>query len=168
MDDIILTILHHCDAMSAVRLVKSSKQLYYQKKKDNNFWLNIEFQMLYQNRYSVYRLVHKHMGVRRRVLAWTSYLEAPCTLCRHNLFLTCTNTFPLNLKLCNNCKSDHIMTEDVIKRYLPFYVLLNIRRNVRYCFLTNDNNVRTRSYYRPAVLRYLHQVNWNNVMLSLY
>lgn len=145
--------------MSALRLLKAVRCLWNSTKKNNSFWFKMEMNLMCQNKFVVFRLIHKHMGNRKRVLMWSSYLEAPCTLCHLPLFQCCTSTFPLNLKLCNNCKEDHIITEQVISRYVPYYIVLNMRNNVRYCFLSDNNNHKIRSYYRPAVLRYLHYIN---------
>jgi len=160
MNDIFEIILKHCDAVSSVRLVRAIKYFYVSKKTDFNFWTQLEARMPHFNKYNMYKIINKHMGVRRRILSWTSYFDAPCSLCHLPLFQTCTDTFPLRLKLCNNCRQDHIITEEVISRYLPFYVILNVRQNVNYCFLMNNNNRKVRSYYRPAVLRYLQNANF--------
>ena len=160
MDDVLELILRKCDAMSSSRLVRASKSLWFKYKYESLFWISLEADLLFQGKYMAFRSVNKHLGCRRRVLKWSTYLESPCSKCDCSLFHICTGTFPINLKLCNNCQSAHLMTEEAISRYIPYYLVLEVRRRVKYCWIVNIYNRRVMAFYRPHVLAYLELINF--------
>lgn len=160
MDDVLELILRKCDAMSSLRLVRASKSLWIKYKYESLFWISLEADLLFQGKYMAFRAVNKHLGCRRRVLKWSTYLESPCSRCDCPLFHICTGTFPINLKLCNNCQSANLITEEAIARYIPYYLVLEVRRRVKYCWIVNIYNRRVMAFYRPHVLAYLGVINF--------
>ena len=160
MDDILILVLKQCDSMSSIRLLKASKTLWYMFKYESLFWISMEADLLFQSKYMAFKFVNKHLGCRRRVLKWATYLESQCTLCNLPMFQICSGTFPINMKLCNNCQSDHLITERVISRYVPYYVILDMRKKVKYCWLFNDNSRKMAYFYRPHVIHYLQSINF--------
>jgi hypothetical protein len=159
--------LWHCvllylndDALATVRMVCAAGALWRDKRGDANFWQALERMLPNHTHYVAFRSVHKHLGVRRRVLAWAAYCDARCTRCGADLFGLCTGTFAVQAKLCYGCKASHLMSEYELARYAPAGLLLALRSRLRYCWIPYPSGQRVRHYLRHEALYWFHRFNY--------
>jgi hypothetical protein len=154
MDDVLQLILMKCDVLASARLIRASKALWNKYKYETLFWVALETDLLFVSKYIAFRAMNKHLGCRRRILKWTSYLDNPCSHCKCDMFLMCPPTFPIHVKLCNNCLSTQLITEDSFNRFVPYYIVLEMRHKLKHCWITPNQNTTRRvcAYYKPHVL----------------
>lgn len=149
----------HADALASVRLVLASRPLWAEKKTDADFWQRAESILPHHTHYAAFRSVFKHMGVRRRVLAWASYCDSRCTVCKVNLFGICSGTFAVNVKLCCACKCHFLLSELELARFMPINELIAMRGKLRYCWIPYRSGQRVRHYRKNEALEYYHNFN---------
>ena len=146
----------HFSALASIRMVVSCKHLWVAKKHDVAYWQHVETILPHHSHYEAFRAMNKHMGLRRRVLAWASYCDSGCNMCKISLFGFCTATFPIRMKLCYNCKHNSLISEWELGRYAPHALLLALRSDLRYCWIAFPSGERVRHYRRKEVQKALN------------
>ena len=153
--DIVFQHLHF-SALASIRMVVATRQLWVAKKHDAAYWQHMETILPHHSHYEAFRAMNKHMGLRRRVLAWASYCDGGCNSCKTSLFGICTATFPLRMKLCYQCKQHNVISEWELSRYVPHALLLALRSDLRYCWIAFPSGERVRHYKRKEVHKLLN------------
>jgi hypothetical protein len=137
------------DSTATVRLILAKRRFYYEKKGDIQFWSILEAGLPHQNQYRAYKALNKHMGITRRVIAWTLYCDANCSLCRNILFGQATGTFALKIKLCHSCKSRELVSEFFLQKNLPAVIPI-IPARLKFCWLPHGINNLPMKHYRKS------------------
>jgi len=131
----------HADAAASVRLLGAMAQLWREKKDQRDFWVRMESRLPNHQRYLAYKAANKHLGIRRRVMSWTHYCDSPCSRCRTDLFMVCTGTFPVRLKLCYACKNHALISEPALHYWFPYW-----KKPFRFCWIPTASGLRVRHY----------------------
>ena len=146
----------HFSALASVRLLVTSRHLWLSKKDDAAYWQHIETILPHHIHYEAFRAMHKHMGLRRRVLAWASYCDSGCSACKAPLFGLCTGTFSVHMKLCYKCKHRNLVSDWELNRYTPYALALAFRSRLRFCWIPYPSGERVRHYRRKDIARLLN------------
>ena len=157
--DIVFRHLHF-HALASVRLLVTMRHLWVSKKHDLAYWQHMESILPHHSHYEAFRAMHKHMGTWRRVLAWASYCDSHCSMCKVPLFGLCTCTFAIQVKLCYKCKGSVLISEWEISRYMPHALVLALRTKLRYCWIPYPNGERVRHYRRQEVISFSSPASW--------
>jgi hypothetical protein len=158
LPDILPLIIKHLDsdALASIRLLRSSRQLWLAYGSDKNYWRRMEALLPHQSRYHVFKLIHEHLGIRRRVMAWASYCDSRCSKCGLVLFGICTGTFAVQMKLCYKCKCEALVSERELMLYAPYALNLVQQHKLRWCWVPYAPNDPVRHWERQEVLSLIY------------
>lgn len=150
LDEIWQIIWHHTDPMAKIQLILAHKQFFLLFWDNMDFWKSVEPYMVLKPHYEAFKSIHKHMGVRKRVLRWLAYCRDPCHGCNMELFRICTGTFPLGIKLCYGCKCTNLISEQETHGRLP----------LPYCWLPVTHGRKIQFYRRTEAHAYLARLSY--------
>jgi hypothetical protein len=148
----------HDDARSSVRLVRAVGSLYRMHKGDGCYWKTLERSLYPSSQYQLFRKYIGHLGVRKRLLLWSGFCDAPCFVCRVPLFGVCFSTYAIGRKFCSGCRNSAMVGESELSRRIPITWIAWMRAELRHCWLEHQPRVRQRYYIRSHVNQFLQGI----------
>ena len=157
MSEIWHMVLHNLadDARASVRLLRAVRDLYMATKNDAKFWAGLETSMRRHPVYGVFSRYIGHLGLRRRILLFSGFCDAPCFGCRAELFGICCNTFATGKKYCSRCKNVYMISEIQLTRRIPIYWIAIMRTQLRHSWMPASAQHKQRFFLRADVNRFL-------------
>ena len=149
----------HSDARSSIRLLRAVGSLYRSHKQDGGYWKALELSLYPSSQYQLFRKYIGHLGVRKRLLLWSGFCDAPCFHCRVSLFGVCCSTYAVGRKFCSGCRNLNMVSESELSRRIPITWISWMRTELRHCWLEYQPKVRQRYYMRSHVNRFLEHMH---------
>ena len=108
--EIWMIILGHVDRLTpAVNLILAHRGVYHATKHDRETWTALEKKVANSTSYQIFCRRRRHLGVRRRVMAWASMMRSPCFGCR---MTTAAPMHYIGVKLCPKCCPGHLVSQE--------------------------------------------------------
>ena len=160
MSEIWQMVLHNLtdDARASVRLMRAVRDLYVSTRSDADLWARLEASMRGHAVYSVFCRYIGHLGVRRRILLFAGFCDAPCFGCRADLFGICCNTFATGKKYCSGCKNLFMVSEGQLSRSIPISWIAVMRTQLRHSWMPASAHQKQRYFLRADVDNFLSAV----------
>lgn len=154
------------DARSSIRLMRAVGSLYRSHRADGSYWKKLELSLYPHSQYQLFRRYIGHLGVRKRLLLWSGFCDAPCFVCKVPLFGVCCSTYAVGRKFCSGCRNQQMVGESELSRQIPIAWIACIRAGLRHSWLEYKPGVRQRYYLRSHVHQFLvhfhADVHWGN------
>ncbi len=99
----------------SVNLILAHKGLYESTRSDLSLWKRLEAQVAFYNSYKTFSRRLKHLGVRRRLIAWVAMTRDPCCGCGNDYAMP---LYYLGIKLCTYCMPVFTVTHADLERRL--------------------------------------------------
>ena len=99
----------------SVNLILAHKGLYQMTLHNRDFWTRLEAQVIFYNSYRTFCKRLKHLGVRRRLIAWVAMTRDPCCGCGNDY---ARPLYYLNVKLCTSCLPVFTVSHEELERRL--------------------------------------------------
>ena len=150
-------VLRHlqADARSSIRLLRAVRDLYVSQRENGQYWKQLELGLFHVPQYQIFRKYVGHLGVRRRLLLWTGFCDAPCFSCRTPLFGICCGTFAVGRKFCSGCRYREMVSEVELSRRVPLAWIVDMRKGLRHAWLDSLHGSKQRYFLRAHVNGYI-------------